>query len=30
LIQRTIVPSAMDSPIWGIVTSVAINGPVYK
>ena len=25
-IQRTIVPSAMDSPIWGIVTSVAMFG----
>src|SRR5437868_5507948 len=25
LIQRTIVPSAIDSPIWGITTSVAIR-----
>ena len=26
LIQRTIVPSAIDSPIWGIVTGVGIVG----
>ncbi len=25
LIQRTIVPSAIDSPIWGITTSVDIE-----
>ena len=25
LIQRTIVPSAIDSPIWGITTGVDIN-----
>src|SRR6187401_799827 len=27
LIQRTIVPSAIDSPIWGITTSVDIRTP---
>jgi hypothetical protein len=27
LIQRTIVPSAIDSPIWGINTGVDIGDP---
>ena len=30
LIQRTIVPSAIDSPIWGITTSVDIDTPTGR
>src|SRR4029077_6882596 len=30
LIQRTMVPSAIDSPIWGITTSVGISGSRYR